>query len=155
MRENPDTRQLTPEGLCVTITIWMGRSQALEDGLVGVRYRPERRFQHVHHSFCEDLPMWTQGTDLQNSPGKSRNCRDPAQRSREYSCSPVEKVLETKRLHSFKAMSLSSNLICVPKVWSLGPWFIQVRELFCRASRLGPENHFLLVQLRTVYYGSV
>ena len=72
----PDS-PLTPEGLCHHRYL-DGRSQALEDGLVGVRYQPEKGT-----SACTLRLLWgpahvNPGHWPQNSPGKSRNCRDPS-----------------------------------------------------------------------------
>lgn len=72
----PDS-PLTPEGLCHHHYL-DGYSQALEDGLVGVRYRPEK-----DASACTSQLLWgpahvNPGHWPQNSPGKSRNCRDPS-----------------------------------------------------------------------------
>lgn len=129
--------------VCVTIATWMGAAKPWKMAWLESGTGQRKALQHVHCGFCEDLPMWTQATDLRTLLGKAGIAGTQAQRSREYSCSPVEKVLETKRLHSFRAMSLSSNLICVPKVWSLGPWFIQVRGTVLESKPPWPWESFL------------
>ena len=137
----PDS-PLTPEGLCHHRYV-DGRSQALEDDLVGLRHWRRKELQHVHLGFYEGLPTWTQGIDLGTLLGKAGVAGTQVQRSHEYGCSPVKKVLETRMLHSLRAMSLSSNLICAPKVWSLGPWFIQVRGTVLESKLPWPWESFL------------
>lgn len=158
MRENPDARQPpdTRRPVSPSLCGWVRWSPGRWPGWCQAPVRENNSSVYAPSSW-EDVPVWTQVTGLLRTLlGKAEiTTLAQAQRPREYNCSPAEKVLEPKMCRAFRKMNLSTNRVYAPNcdrpVLDSNKWGKQ----FWRTNCLGPENNFLLVQLRTVYYGSV
>ena len=156
MRENPDARQPpdTRRSVSPSLLGWAQPSPGRWPGWGQVPAR-ERHFSmyiaaSVRTCPCEPRPLTSELSwekqELQGPKHKDHVSTVAA---------PLRRYWRLKGFIPLEQWASPLILSVPPKCdrWVLDSY--KQGEQFWRASRLCPENHFVLVQLRTVYYGSV
>lgn len=122
---------------------------------MGVGHSWRKELQMLTPCFWEDLPRWTQSTaPLRVFLGKAEITTPTNHTDHVRTTTAPPRKYKDENTHSFRKMNLSTDLLYGPKLWSLGPWFVQAREVVLE-NKLSWLCEYSLVQSRTVYYGSV